>query len=245
MPYRASEEQPSMWQQRGQGASRAHHCSLAARPEKEDPSLYLNEDQDTSADKTLVFATQGRQSGQRDFPYGKGDGNFKAARRELPRYRAQPPAKGGVAKEITGTKSETAGDYDQQYCPFLKRNVLVKEKSCDQPALRNYILWASHPLYLVKPDEYSKISTCFTFEIVSNQMFMIFSAKADRFRDAKGIKNTKTEGNIAKKGPEPERASATAEKTEKTDESQPNQAAKPLDEHCHGHGHGTRVPMLC
>jgi hypothetical protein len=106
MSYRESEEQPSMWQQRGRGGTRAHHRNyFATRPEKYDPSFYWNEDQDTSADTTLVFATQGSQSGQRDLSSGKGGGNSKAVRGEIPRYQAQPLVKGGMVTRVKETTS--------------------------------------------------------------------------------------------------------------------------------------------
>ena len=111
MSYRTSEEQPSMMPQRGRGAPRGHLRFPAVSSETKNPSFYLSEDQDASADKTLGFASQGNMFGQRKVPQGKGDGNSKPMRDEIPKYRVTPRATEGAAREITIPESKADGNY--------------------------------------------------------------------------------------------------------------------------------------
>ncbi len=111
MSYRRSEEQPSMMPQRGRGMSKGYLGISAASPETKNRSFYRSEDQDTSADKTLGFASQGNQFGQKHFSQGKGGGNSGPARGDMPRYRAMPRATEGAAREITIPESKADGNY--------------------------------------------------------------------------------------------------------------------------------------
>jgi hypothetical protein len=217
MSYRTSEEQPSMMPQRGRGAPKGYLCFSAPSPETKNRSFYRSEDQDTSADKTLGLASRGNQSGQKQFSQGKGGGNSGSARGDIPRYRVTPRATEGAAREITIPESRADGTYELQYCPLIKQNVFVQEKDSETPGLRDYVLWANHPSAMVNFDQWEEISTKFSLEATNGQVFMIFSAKVDRFRDAVNIEEKKTESDRAKKAQKPERASADAVRMEKTD----------------------------
>jgi hypothetical protein len=72
---------------------------------------------------------------------------------------------------------------------------------------------------MVGIDQWKEISTNFLLEATNCQVFMIFSAKVDRFRDAVNIEEKKTESNSAKKAQKPERDSAVAAMRERADES--------------------------
>jgi hypothetical protein len=145
MSYRTSEEQPSNMPQRGRGASKGFLRFPTATPETKDHSLYRNEDQDTSADTTLGFASQGYQFGQRKVSQGSGGGNFGPVKKDIPRYQVPPKAREGAAKETTIPESSADGSYELRYCSFLQRNVFVQEKDSDTPGLRKYVLWTLHP----------------------------------------------------------------------------------------------------
>ena len=112
MSYRTSKEQPSTMPQRGRGMPKGNFRIAAANRDNKNPSFYLSEDQDTSADKTLGFASQGDQFGQKHFSQGKGDGNSRPAREDKPIYRAMPRATGGAAKESTIPESKADGTYN-------------------------------------------------------------------------------------------------------------------------------------
>ena len=144
MSYRTSEEQPSTMPQRGRGMTKGTFRIAAANRDNKNPSFYLSEDQDASADKTLGFASQGDQSGQKHFYQGKEDGNFRPAREDKPIYRAAPRATGGVARENTIPESKADGAYNLRYCPLIKRNVLVQEIDSQTAGLRDYVIWANH-----------------------------------------------------------------------------------------------------
>jgi hypothetical protein len=187
--------------------------------ETKDHSPYRNDGQDTRAETTLGLASQRSQFGQKKFSQGKGDGNPKSMRDEIKRYRVTPRATEGAAKETIIPESMGDGEYELRYCPFLQRNVFVQETDADELGLHQYILGVSNPSAAVGAHEWKDISTSFTLEATNCQMFMIFWAKADRFRDARNIDEKKTESDSAKKAQKPERASAVAVMMEKTDES--------------------------
>ena len=84
----------------------------AASPETKDHSLFQNEDQDTSADATLAFASQGNQFGQRKLFQGKGGGNFGPPKKDLPRYSVPSRVTEGASREITIPKSRADGTYE-------------------------------------------------------------------------------------------------------------------------------------
>jgi hypothetical protein len=128
MSYRTSEEQPSMMPQRGRGALKGYLRFPAASPETKDHSFFRSEDQDTSADKTLGFASQGNQSGLRKVSQGNGGGNSGSARKDILRYRIPPRATEDAAREITIPESMADGTYELLYCPHIKGNVFVQEK---------------------------------------------------------------------------------------------------------------------
>jgi len=226
MSYRTSEEQPSMMPQRGRGAPRGHLRFPAASPETKNLSFYRSEDQDTSADKTLGFASQGDQSGQKHFSQGKEDGNFRPAREDKPIYRAAPRATGGVARESTIPESKADGVYNLRYCPLIRRNVLVQEMDSQTAGLRDYVIWANHPSATLEFDQWKDISTNYNIKAENDQVLMIFSAKIDRFKNVVSTEDKKTESNSAKKAQKPEPASAVAAMREKTDESKPTQPAE-------------------
>jgi hypothetical protein len=171
--------------------------------ETKDRSPYRNDGQDTRAETTLGLASQRSQFGQWKFSQGKGDGNPKSMRDEIKRYCVTPRATEGAAKETIIPESMGDGEYELLYCPFLQRNVFVQEKDINDLGLHQYVLWASNPSAVVRAQEWEKISTNFSLEATNGQMFMIFWAKADRFRDAVNIDEKKTESDSAKKAQKP------------------------------------------
>jgi hypothetical protein len=140
-------------------------------------------------------------------------------RDEIPKYRVTPRANEGAARETTIPESKADGTYVLRYCPLIKGNVFVQEKDSETSGLRDYVIWANHSSAKVGFDQWKEISTNYSIEAQNGQVFMLFSAKVDRFRDAVNIEEKKTESDSAKKAQKPERASAVAAMRERTDES--------------------------